>query len=167
MCRRFLEQIGGAGCVAVTGILGRYAKREQPESESVTVRIGSKPFTEQKILGYLAYERLRRIDWVRAVDEIGAENSVSNWKKPAAGGQCLYGSTQERRGVSCRPVTRDGLPIPNHSSSRFKQTLILSGSSWLTRHRSRTITHRRRREMGRADRCFVHQRLASPCPKRW
>jgi osmoprotectant transport system substrate-binding protein len=90
MRRRFLRQIGRAGGVAVTGILGGCAKSEQPESESVTVRIGSKPFTEQKILGYLAYERLRRIEWVRAVDEIGAGNSLSNWEETAAGEQHLY-----------------------------------------------------------------------------
>jgi osmoprotectant transport system substrate-binding protein len=90
MRRRFLGQIGRAVGVAVTGILGGCAKSEQPESESVTVRIGSKPFTEQKILGYLAYERLRRIDWVRAVDVIGAGNSLSNWEETAAGEQHLY-----------------------------------------------------------------------------
>jgi len=48
--RRFLGQIGRAGGVAVTGILGGCTNREQLESEAVTVRIGSKPFTEQKIL---------------------------------------------------------------------------------------------------------------------
>jgi len=90
MRRRFLGQIGRTGGVAVTGILGGCAKSEQPESKSVTVQIGSKPFTEQKILGYLAYERLRRIDWVRAVDEIGAGNSLSNWEETAAGEQHLY-----------------------------------------------------------------------------
>ncbi|WP_276274249.1 glycine betaine ABC transporter substrate-binding protein [Haloarcula litorea] len=90
MRRRFLGQIGRAGGVAVTGILSGCAKSEQPESESVTVRIGSKPFTEQKILSYLAYERLRRIDWIRAVDEIGAGNSLSNWEATASGDQHLY-----------------------------------------------------------------------------
>lgn len=88
--RRFLGQISRAGGVAGTGIFGGCATSGELASESVTVRIGSKPFTEQKILGYLAYERLRRIDWVRAVDEIGAGNSLSNWEATAAGDQHLY-----------------------------------------------------------------------------
>ncbi|MGB9965712.1 glycine betaine ABC transporter substrate-binding protein [Halobacterium hubeiense] len=56
----------------------------------MTVRIGSKPFAEQRILGYLAYERLREVERVRAVDGIGAGNSLSNWNATATGDQHLY-----------------------------------------------------------------------------
>jgi osmoprotectant transport system substrate-binding protein len=88
--RQYLGQIGRVGGVGAAALLGGCASNQQPDTESVTVRIGSKPFTEQKILGYLAYERLRRIDWIRAVDEIGAGNSLSNWEATAAGDQHLY-----------------------------------------------------------------------------
>ncbi|MXR40441.1 hypothetical protein GRX01_03625 [Halobaculum sp. WSA2] len=88
--RQYLGRVGRAGGVSAAAILGGCASNQQPDSESVSVRIGSKPFTEQKILGYLAYQRLQSVDWVRAVDEIGSGNSLSNWEATAAGEQHLY-----------------------------------------------------------------------------
>jgi len=88
--RQYLGQVGRAGGVGAAGLLGGCASNQQSEAESVTVRIGSKPFAEQKILGYLAYQQLQSVDWVRAVDEIGSGNSLSNWQATAMGQQHLY-----------------------------------------------------------------------------
>jgi len=88
--RQYLGQIGRVGGVGAAALLGGCASNQQPDTESVSVRIGSKPFAEQKILGYLAYQRLQSIDWIRAVDEIGSGNSLSNWDATAAGQQHLY-----------------------------------------------------------------------------
>lgn len=88
--RQYLGQIGRVGGVGAAALLGGCASNQQPDTESVSVRIGSKPFAEQKILGYLAYQRLQSVDWIRAVDEIGSGNSLSNWEATAAGEQHLY-----------------------------------------------------------------------------
>jgi len=88
--RQYLGRAGRAGGVGAAALLGGCASNQQSDTESVSVRIGSKPFVEQKILGYLAYQRLQSVDWIRAVDEIGSGNSLSNWEETAAGQQHLY-----------------------------------------------------------------------------
>lgn len=88
--RQYLGRVGHAGGVSAAAVLGGCASDQQSDSESVSVRIGSKPFTEQRILGYLAYQRLRSVDWIRAIDQIGSGSSLSNWEATATGQQHLY-----------------------------------------------------------------------------
>ncbi|MFC3476926.1 ABC transporter substrate-binding protein [Halobacterium litoreum] len=88
--RRYLERLGAAGGVAVASALAGCGEN-RAERESVTnVRVGSKPFAEQRILGYLAYHRLRDVDGVQAVDEIGYGTSSENWTATAAGVKDVY-----------------------------------------------------------------------------
>jgi len=88
--RRYLERVGCLGGAATAGVLGGCTSNGQRGSDSVTVRIGSKPFIEQRILGYLAYERLRTADQIRAVDDIGDGDSLSNWEATSSGDRHLY-----------------------------------------------------------------------------
>jgi len=112
--RQYLCRVGHASGMLAAGILSGCAGNEQAESELVTVRIGSKPFAEQTILGYLAYEQLQTVNWIRAVDEIGSGDSLSNWEATAAGEQHLYWEYTGTAWIQLPP--RHEVQITNHES---------------------------------------------------
>jgi osmoprotectant transport system substrate-binding protein len=89
--RGYLSQAGGVGSVLLGSVLAGCAdgtgESTPPPPE---VRVGSKPFAEQEILGQLAYERLRASEEVQAVDEVGYGNSTENWTATADGTKHLY-----------------------------------------------------------------------------
>lgn len=88
--RGCLERGGALGLALVGGPLGgciHVGVRDQPRT---TVRVGSKPFAEQEILGYLAYEQLQQVDGIQVVNEIGYGGSLANWEAVVAGTKDLY-----------------------------------------------------------------------------
>jgi len=88
--RCYLERCGRVGGALGVGVLGGCARNQSSDGNQTTVRIGSKPFPEQKILGYLAYERLQDVGGLTVVDEIGYGNSLANWRATASGEKHLY-----------------------------------------------------------------------------
>lgn len=88
--RGHLRRIGAIGCSLTTGVLGGCIRTELDDRTVRSVRVGSKPFPEQRILGNLAYERLRTVDGVRAINEIGYGNSRENWTATRTGAKDLY-----------------------------------------------------------------------------
>jgi osmoprotectant transport system substrate-binding protein len=87
--REFLERLGATCAVSAAGLSGCTGS-PSVSTGPTTVRVGSKAFAEQRILGYLAYERLRPLDGIQAVDEIGYGDSRENWGATAAGTKHLY-----------------------------------------------------------------------------
>ncbi|MFT4883821.1 MAG: osmoprotectant transport system substrate-binding protein [Natronomonas sp.] len=90
--RRYLRQAGRVGGVLAAGLLGGCSKpvASGTDGPQVPVHVGSKPFSEQRILGYLAYERLQEVEGVQAIDEVGAGDSLANWEATASGERDLY-----------------------------------------------------------------------------
>ena len=88
--RRFLRRLGGLGGVLTSGVLGGCAEAGIGEQPVPRVRVGSKPFPEQQILSYLAFERLTTIDGVQIINEIGYGSSEENWEATATGVKDLY-----------------------------------------------------------------------------
>jgi len=89
--RGYLSQIGGVGGVLLGSALAGCADGSGAVTPpSPEVRVGSKPFAEQEILGQLAYERFRTLEGVQAVDEVGYGNSAENWAATADGRKHLY-----------------------------------------------------------------------------
>jgi osmoprotectant transport system substrate-binding protein len=81
-----MGSIGGVlAATALTGCAG--GSRDDGLSN---VRVGSKPFPEQEILGHLAYLRLQTVEGVQVVDEIGYGNSLANWNATKSGIKDLY-----------------------------------------------------------------------------
>ena len=87
--RGHLRRLGSVGGV-LAGVLGGCTGTNGGAESLTTVRVGSKPFPEQRLLGYLAYHRLQHVDDVQVVDEIGYGNSRENWEATAAGVKDLY-----------------------------------------------------------------------------
>ncbi|WP_336136124.1 glycine betaine ABC transporter substrate-binding protein [Natronomonas amylolytica] len=90
--RRYLRRAGRVGGALTAALLSGCSNPVASGSEGAKtpVHVGSKPFTEQRILGYLAYERLRTVDGVRAIDGIGSGDSLANWEATASGDKDLY-----------------------------------------------------------------------------
>lgn len=88
--RRYLERCGRVGGALGLGVLAGCTGNEPADENRATIRIGSKPFPEQEILGYLAYERLQGVAGLTVVDEIGYGNSLANWTATANGEKHLY-----------------------------------------------------------------------------
>lgn len=89
--RDYLSWAGGVGSVLLGSVLAGCADGTGVATPSPpAVRVGSKPFAEQEILGQLAYERLRTLEGVQAVDEVGYGNSAENWAATADGSKQLY-----------------------------------------------------------------------------
>jgi len=89
--RAYLSRAGGVGSVLLGSVLAGCADGTGVGTPSPPeVRVGSKPFAEQEILGQLAYERLREVEEVRAVDEVGYGSSAENWTATADGTKHLY-----------------------------------------------------------------------------
>lgn len=72
------------------GFLAGCGGREREERTRTAVRIGSKQFVEQEILGQLTYQRLSELDGIRAINEIGYGDSDSNWTALKSGDRDLY-----------------------------------------------------------------------------
>ncbi|WP_276260303.1 glycine betaine ABC transporter substrate-binding protein [Haloglomus litoreum] len=88
--RHCLRRIGGVGGIGVaSGLCGCTGTGSDRRSDP-NVRIGSKSFAEQQILGYLAYHRLQRVDGIQVVDEIGYGGSLQNWNAVVSGVKDLY-----------------------------------------------------------------------------
>jgi len=85
--RSYLRQLAG---VVAGATLGGCTSSGSDEQSVTTVRVGSESFPEQEILGQLAYERLRGVDGIQAVNEIGYGDSVENWQAVADGTKDLY-----------------------------------------------------------------------------
>ena len=85
--RRFLR---GVGATLGTGALAGCSAPAESTPTPPTIRVGSKPFPEQEILGYLGYQLLQRTDGVEAVDVVGMGNSATNWAETRRGDQDLY-----------------------------------------------------------------------------
>lgn len=89
--RAVLRRLGGGASGVLAGsALSGCASNGSADETVTNVRVGSKPFPEQKILGYLAYERLATVDGLQAVDEIGYGGSLSNWTATASGTKDIY-----------------------------------------------------------------------------
>ena len=88
--RRFLTRSGGVSGVLLAGPLAGCTEEADETQNRTTIRIGSKSFPEQELLGYLAYERLRALDGVQLVDRIGYGDSERNWNGTKAGRIDLY-----------------------------------------------------------------------------
>lgn len=88
--RGHLRRIGAIGCSLAAGGLGGCVETDLGDGTARRVRIGSKPFPEQRILGNLAYERLRTVDGVQAINEIGYGTSQENWEAARTGAKDLY-----------------------------------------------------------------------------
>jgi osmoprotectant transport system substrate-binding protein len=80
----------GVGAAVGSGLLAGCSAPVRSTPTPTSIRVGSKPFPEQEILGYLAYQLLQRTGEFQAVDEIGAGNSATNWDQLRRGNQDLY-----------------------------------------------------------------------------
>ena len=80
----------GLGTTISGGILAGCSAPVRSTPTPTGIRVGSKPWPEQEILGYLAYQLLQRTDGFQAVDGIGAGNSSTNWEQLKQGTQDLY-----------------------------------------------------------------------------
>ena len=88
--RQLLRRLGGVGG-AVTGAVVGGCARPGTSADSVSnVHVGSKPFAEQEILGYLAYHSLQQVESIQVVDEIGYGTTQTNWQATATGAKDLY-----------------------------------------------------------------------------
>jgi len=88
--RGYLARVGGFGTVGTGVVLGGCSERDRRSRALPDVRVGSKPFPEQQVLGYLAYERLQSVSGIQAVDEIGYGNTRENWRATVDGVKHLY-----------------------------------------------------------------------------
>lgn len=88
--RSYLRYIGTLGGATVVGASSGCNANGFRSGSVPKVRVGSKPFTEQLILGSLAYVRLQQIDGVEVVNEIGYGDSLANWDATAAGEKDIY-----------------------------------------------------------------------------
>ena len=85
--RRYLEALGTAG---FAGTVSGCTDDALIDAAAVPLRVGSKSFTEQELLGYLAYHRLRELDGIRLIDRIGRGDSLSLWEETRRGETDLY-----------------------------------------------------------------------------
>lgn len=88
--RGYLRRLGEVGGVLTGGVLSGCVEAGIGSQSVPQVHVGSKPFPEQEILGYLAYERLTTIDGIQVANEIGYGNSTENWEATATGAKDLY-----------------------------------------------------------------------------
>lgn len=80
--------VGAVGVGVSGGCLGRGVGRGTEEPSNV--RVGSKSFPEQRVLGYLAYHGLQSVEGIQVVNEIGYGNSRENWEATRTGIKDLY-----------------------------------------------------------------------------
>ncbi|MCU4719114.1 hypothetical protein [Halapricum hydrolyticum] len=76
--RSYLRSVGTLASAMIAGAFGGCSTSGLRPRSVPTVRVGSKPFAEQRILGYLAYERLQRIEGIEVVDEIEFRRPVES-----------------------------------------------------------------------------------------
>ncbi|WP_324757801.1 glycine betaine ABC transporter substrate-binding protein [Haloarcula sp. GH36] len=75
---------GGAGCSGLPSGSGDSA------TTSGTIVVGSKTFTENRILGYMAYEALNELTDLQVVDEMGYGATSTVWSGLTGGALDLY-----------------------------------------------------------------------------
>jgi len=88
--REYLREVGRGGGILVGLSVAGCSEAPSGSEQPTPVRIGSKPFTEQRILGYLALERLKQVSQIQVVDEIGYGNTLENWTAVRDGVKHLY-----------------------------------------------------------------------------
>ncbi len=88
--RQYLARAAGVGSGVTAGVSAGCLGDTSPAGPRFTLRIGSKGFDEQRILGYLAYHSLRDLERVRLVDRIGRGDTQTNWAAVRDGTIDLY-----------------------------------------------------------------------------
>jgi osmoprotectant transport system substrate-binding protein len=83
------EVLGALGAASAAGFAG-CTQQLNRHAEPTPVRIGSKLFLEQQLLGSLAYERLRGVDGLDPIDRTGYGGSEENWAAVTSGATDCY-----------------------------------------------------------------------------
>lgn len=156
--RALLRRLGAAGGAVVSGLLAGCGSRRTRRDDVTVVRVGSKPFAEQEILGYLAYERLQRLDGVQVVDEIGYGDSLENWRAVTRGTKHLYWEYTGTAWTRLPPKHSMRVRDPDHLFDRVRTDaraaglrmgtpasfsngfVLVADSDWANRNGVRTLT---------------------------
>ncbi len=88
--RSYLRRVSQAGSLLAAGALSGCQVNGEPQTAVADIRVASKPFAEQRILGYLAYGRLHGLEGAQVVNEIGYGDSLDNWLATVEGTKDLY-----------------------------------------------------------------------------
>ncbi|SNZ17919.1 osmoprotectant transport system substrate-binding protein [Natronoarchaeum philippinense] len=125
--RGVLGRLGAAAGTTLLSSLAGCSGSRPRDSSRTTVRVGSKPFPEQEILGTLAYERLQGLDDVQVVNEIGYGDSLANWRATTEGVKHLYWEYTGTAWVELPPRHDERITDPQRLYERAAEDASASG----------------------------------------
>ena len=118
--RDYLQRVGQLGSTLTVGVLSGCQATGEVQTAVAKVSVASKPFTEQRILGYLAYHRLSGIERVQRVNEIGYGNSRNNWQAITNGTKDLYWEYTGTAWLRLPPVREERITDPETLYERVR-----------------------------------------------
>ena len=125
--RSYLQQVGALSGSLAAGLLSGCRANGGVGTAVAEVRVGGKPFAEQRILGYLAFHRLAGVEGIQEVNEIGYGDSIELWEATAAGTKDLYWEYTGTAWLRIHPRREERLTDPESLYERVRDDAEAAG----------------------------------------